>query len=472
MGSVSAATFAYATYWILLGLYVLSFIFKTGPLALWLIASAIIAVTLQLYRRKPIYALCTLPGSLMLGVITRVDFGGANLQFGDLHLLAVTLMVFGSRMGGGRVFVGKAGLMPLVVVLLTVSWLMSVDVAASTITIASLVELFLVYYLTLNVVKSEQDGATMLRAWWGTITICSMLVIVSYARAEPLILDVDPSYEGLVTGFGDLKSTSTFFLRASFFTTAFNYPLACTLVMLVVYLLRGRGSLTARVLWFGALLINIGTAVLLGNKSIIGAVAGASLIVIIYLSRYKRAWLAFAGVGAAFFLVIRASSAYIERIIEPRQLLLFLDRFSSNESFYERIVTWNSVVETVVTSPHALLIGLGPDASTRGRAEDFAGILGPQHGVDNAYLFVLLNYGIIILAIYVWYLLAIFRSLIPKLTGSHRVIVVMLLGSALAWLILGVGQQFGAAKAMGMGFQLAALVELIRARRLGLTPNP
>src|ERR1041385_6479599 len=100
---------------------------------------------------------------------------------------------------------------------------------ASTIALFGLVELFLIYCLTLSAVRDDRDAVVLMRSWWATITLCSLLVIFSYVRAEPLIVDVSREYEGLVAGFGELKESGTVFARASFFTTAFNYPLACTL---------------------------------------------------------------------------------------------------------------------------------------------------------------------------------------------------------------------------------------------------
>ena len=461
---IRRVTLLYATYWVLLCVLVLAFIRKSGNGPYWFIGALIIIVTFLLFRRKPIYALCTLPGTLMLGIIARIRFGDASLQLGDVHLFAITVMFLSAGTPDRPIFVGKKGLMPLVVVLITLSWLFSVDLAASTVTVFGLLELFLIYLLTLNLVKGEEDGAALLRAWLATITLCSALVILSYLRAEPLILDPD-EMSGMVSGFGELKSTSTAFLRASFFITSFNYPLVCTLVLLVINLLFGRNSFAGWLSLFAALLVNIGATVLLGNKSVMAAAAIACAVAVAYLARYKRVWPALAGAVFGLIVITNLASLFVGQFIEPRQLMLFLERINSNDSLVERLKTWKSVVATVAASPHALLIGLGPDASTRGRSDIFAPILGAEHGVDSAYLFILLNYGLILLVLYLRYFLRSFGSLISRITGDHRIIVVSIMGCMLAWLVIGIGQQFGVAKTIALGVQLAAIVELLKTKR-------
>jgi O-Antigen ligase len=453
----------YWLYWVLLVGLAAAFELKAGAAASWIIGFVIIGVTVALYRRSPILALCTLPGTLMLGVIARLRFGGASLQLGDLHLFALLVMLLAGSERKGRLFIGRPGLTPLVAIVIVLSWVLSVDMAASTVAVFGLLELFLLYCLTLNLVKSDKDAIALLRSWWGTITLCSALVIISYVRAEPLILDAN---EGFVTGFGGLKDTGSSFVRASFFTTSFNYPLACTLVMLTVNLLLARASMAARGLWFAALIVNIGAMVLLGNRSVIGAALAGGMVAIVCLARYKRIWVSIVGIAIALFILAQVSTVYIEKIINPRQLLLFLVRIQGADSFFVRLKTWSRVSAAVLSSPHAMLIGLGPDASTRGSQEVFGPILGDEHGVDSQFFFILLNYGVIILVIYlrcfaraIWHMLASIR-------GNHKLVATLIMTSLVTWLVLGIGQQLGASKTLGLGAQLLAIVELIRMRRI------
>jgi hypothetical protein len=450
-------------YWALLIAFTVTFELKASVTVSWIIGFMIIGVSVTLYRRSPILALCTLPGTLMLGVIARLRFGGASLQLGDLHLFAVVAMVLVTGERKGRIFIGRPGLTPLVAIVLVLSWVLSVDMAASTVAVFGLLELFLLYCLTLTLVKSDEDAIALLRSWWGTITLCSALVIVSYVRAEPLILDAN---EGFVTGFGGLKETGSSFVRASFFTTSFNYPLACTLVMLAVNLLLARASLAARGLWFAALMVNIGAMVLLGNRSVIGAALAGCVVAIVCLARYKRVWLSIVGIAVALLILGQISTPYIEKIVNPRQAFLFLERIQGADSFFERLKTWTRVSAAVISSPHAILIGLGPDASTRGSQEVFGPILGEEHGVDSQFFFILLNYGIIILIIYLRCFARAIWQMLASIRGRHRLVASLVLTSLVAWLVLGIGQQPGASKAVGLGAQLLAIVELIRMRRI------
>jgi hypothetical protein len=100
----------------------------------------------------------------------------------------------------------------------------------------------------------------------------------------------------------------------------------------------------------------------------------------------------------------------------------------------------------------------------------FARVLGTQHGVDSQYFFILLNYGLILLVMYLRYFMKALRFMINKIRSDHRLSAALVVGSLLAWLIVGFGQQLGAAKAMALGVQLAAIVELLRARRYKSQP--
>jgi hypothetical protein len=454
----------YACYWVLLSAFVLSFVVKAGFGTRWLVGALIVGVTFLLYRRSPVHALCTLPGALMLGVIARVPLGGVGMHFGDAHLLAVTLMFLGATGLAGRIVLGTPGFAPLLAVVIVISWLFSMNVEASTITMVGLFELGLVYGLTLNLVKSDADVATLLRAWCGTITLCSLLVIISYVQGEPLILDAREGFSGT---FETLKLSATTFLRASFFITSFNFPLACTLVILVVSLFLTRHSIVGGSALAIALLINLGATVLMANKTVMAAAAIASLVTLGYIARYKRFWWTLVGVTVAGMVLSKAVLHYTDRVISPQQALLFFERLGSHESFVIRLTTWKSVVAAVFASPHALLIGLGPDVSTRSGDPFFTAIFGQEHAVDSDYLFILLNYGIIVLVVYLLFFVRAFRVLLLRMVRLRHATPLLLSACMLTWLIVGITQQGGAAKTMALIVQVAAIVELIRIHRFG-----
>jgi hypothetical protein len=159
----------------------------------------------------------------------------------------------------------------------------------------------------------------------------------------------------------------------------------------------------------------------------------------------------------------------IEQVLSARQLFLFLERIQGADSLFVRFVTWASVLKVVTSSPHALLLGFGPDASTRAGGSAFLEIFHGERAADNQWMFILLNYGVIVLALYLRYFANGMWLLYQERRSSHRLLVFMLLLSFLTWQVVGVGQQLGAVKAIALGVQLAAMLELLRNRRLGQT---
>jgi hypothetical protein len=459
----------YASYWALLGTLVAAFEAKLGISWYWSIGGLLIVNSLLLYAVRPIYALCSLPGPLMLGVIARVPGLGAGIHLGDVHLFAIVSMFLATPRARQSIFIGRLGLVSLAVLLITASWLLSVDTSASTIAVLALSELALVYVLTLNVV-SDSDGATvLLRAWCGAITLCSALVIVSYFRGEPLILDSDAAF---VSGFEALKVSANTFVRASYFVTSFNFPLAATLVMLLISSLSSYASVQGRALAFGALIVNAVAAALLANKSVIGAVAITTVVLCMYLVRSKRFWLSLCVSAVLAAGAVKVAVLLADQVVSTNQLALFADRFGNGDSFVLRLDTWQRVINAVLGSPHALLIGMGPDASTRSHDSFFSSIFRIQHGVDNDYLFILLNYGIIILILYVRYFVRALRLLAGLLSRDPDVVLLPVMGCIVSWLVVGVAQQGGAAKTMALIVQVAALVELIRCGKLRVGQPP
>jgi hypothetical protein len=455
----------YGLYWATLVALVLAFLAKTGPASYWLIGAAMVGVSVALYFRSPLLALCTLPGAFLLGIIARTSLAGISLQLGDIQLFALVVTFLTTRGIARPLFVGRPGLFPLGVAILALSWIFSVDFMGSAVTMFNLVELLCVFVLTANILVDEADATTLFRAWWGTVTLCSALIIVSYVRGEPLIIDSET--EGFVSGFQAMKETSTSFLRASFFITTFNYPLACAVVTLVVYLLASSDAFRSKVYWLVALAVMIASTVLLGNRSVMAAIAFGSMLALLMLGANRRTLLTLAGLAVVGVIIIQVALARIDAVISPRQLFLFLERIQGADSLFIRFETWASVLDAVASSPHALLIGLGPDASTRAGGVAFLEIFRGEQAADNQWMFILLNYGVVILALYLRYFASGMWLLYQERRSSHRLLVVMLLMSFVTWQVVGVGQQLGAVKAIALGVQLAAMLELLRNGRLG-----
>jgi len=155
----------------------------------WSCSAGIVLCGLYLAGRDPVLALALLPSAVIIGPITRAVPGGLSITLGDAYVL-LTSAVIGFRHGATRpIRLGRyhhsvfCGLF-----LIALSWIFSVDPRASAPTIVEILELLIVYSVTINVVRSRAEIQQLFDAWILAITLGSIVVVVSYLQRAVLIL--------------------------------------------------------------------------------------------------------------------------------------------------------------------------------------------------------------------------------------------------------------------------------------------
>jgi hypothetical protein len=222
-------------------------------------------------------------------------------------------------------------------------------------------------------------------------------------------------------------------------------------------------------LFLGAgLVLDVVALGLLGGATVGGAVA----IGLVFLAFWSL-WLphGFQRVMVLLLVVVAGGGAIalaMMQVMSSAQLKLLFARAQSAASLLERFKVWKNVVEYLLTYPHAMLIGLGPDMSIR-RGDHplvrqlFYGAGAQQNAVDSGYLYLLLNYGIFVTLLVVGMALhALNRS--AKMIRSFRDPAAIALWVSIAvWLIMAITQQGGVSKPLFITAQFAALATALHA---------
>jgi hypothetical protein len=462
---------AYRLSWVLLVLLVAGFVLKVGTPVLMLLGAALLVCGFLLMTRDMAAALCILPAIALLGPIVRREIGGgASLNLGDVYVLML-LIAATFHVGFDRpIYLGRHGRwLALVAALVGVSWVASIDIVASSVAMVGLVQLAVIYLLTLNFLR-EEDGDRVIDAWIWAVTLSSILVIAAYARGESLLLGSEATG---ATDFAALLASDVAFYRATFFVTGFIFPLGTMIVVLVERLYRGGAVGKARAALVGALLVDSVALLIMGNKTAMGAAALGALLVVGGM-RFQRTR---ARRQAVLVMVMIAVTAGVIRAVQgvmaDAQLQLLVARLSDQSSFMERLAVWRNVGEFLLRSPHALWVGLGPDVSVRGSHnpifnELFMGNGFVQGAVDSGYLYVALNFGIVVLGVVAVVTLATLVRLAPTARRGDSAVARSAWLVLAVWTIMAATQQHGIAKPVALFVQCLALAELcLAARRSG-----
>jgi hypothetical protein len=163
--------------------------------------------------------------------------------------------------------------------------------------------------------------------------------------------------------------------------------------------------------------------------------------------------------------------------MSPAQLKLLLARSQSAGSLFERFKVWKNVMEYLLTNPHTMLIGLGPDISIR-RGDDplvrqlFNGAGVQQNAVDSSYLYLLLNYGIFVTILVVGIALRTLTRLTKLITHFREPTAIVIWLSVAVWMVMAITQQGGVSKPLFITAQFAALASVLYARSAGQSRLP
>jgi O-antigen ligase len=436
------------------------------------IAVALAGAGVLLGYVAPPAAVALLAGPALLGPAARLGVAGVSLNAGDAYLAAITVGILSGRRFRLPPATPTRWLAGLAVPIVTASWLASRAPRPLLPSMVGLAELAAAYLLTLAAVRSERTAWRVLEGWLFAVTVSSTLVLIAYARGVPLLLGVDAA---AADRYGSLLQSEDTLYRATFFVTGFIFPLAASLVGVLAALIGRRWRVTELLVLLGATAINLVAAVLMASLTVWFGVALAAAAVVPLGAAVRRRPLAAMGSALVVALAGVGTVALAALSLPASQVALLAGRIGQSESLHLRLAVWQNVGRYLLDSPKTLLLGLGPDYTTRVVSDPLvqrllSGASVQQQAVDSGYLYAIVNFGlpaVLLVAtgvgIVLWRLAGRLRRSRPEAVPA-----LILIGAIAVWLVMALTQQHGVSKPVLAFVQAVALAEILTRR---LTPS-
>ncbi len=418
---------------------------------------------------SPLAAVALLAGPALLGPAARLGVAGVNLNAGDAYLAGITIGVLSGRPFRLPPASPTRWLAGLVVPILMVSWLASRAPRPLLPSMVGLGELAVAYLLTLGAVRSAPDVWKVLEGWLLAVTLSSALVLVAYARGIPLLVGIDA---GTADQAGALLQSDQTLYRATFFVTGFIFPLAACLVGAVAALVGCHWRPAAVLLLVAATAVNLATAMLMASLTVWFGVVLAVIAVVPLGAALRRRPLAAMGAALVVAVAGLGTVAAAALTLPASQVALLAARVGQSESLRLRLAVWRNVARFLLDSPRTLLLGLGPDYTTRVVTDPLvqhilSGASIQQQAVDSGYLYGILNFGLPTVLLLVAAVALILCRLTDRLR-RHRPEAapsLVVAGAILVWLVMAATQQHGVSKPVMAFVQAVALAEVLAGHR-------
>lgn len=447
--------------WACVLILVAAFALHAGTTTAWLLAIPLLSCLFLLQISAPVLGVSLLAGPLLLGPIARMTLpGGLLLHVGDI---AIGIMALAAILRQGQRTALPLGSYEIpilfVIMLVLVGWIAGLDPVASTPSMVALLETLAVFVLTNVALTKIKDVDTVILGWVAAVGLGALLVIFGYLRREPLL--IGSGTEAQKAALSTIASAS-FLYRATFFVTGFGYPLAAAILCSTMWIVAKKGSSALRLALAAGLLLDVVAVGLMGGATVGGAVAIGLLLLAFWTLWLPRGFQRVAILGFVLLAGAGVVTVVLTEVMSSSQLKLLLGRTQSVDSLVERFKVWKNVVEFLLTNPHAMLIGLGPDISIRRGdypllRQLFYGAGVQQNAVDSGYLYLLLNYGIFVTLLLVGVALRTLTRLTKLIVNSPDPTAIAIWLSISVWLVLAVTQQGGVSKPLFITAQFVAL---------------
>lgn len=405
--------------------------------------------------KNPVAAISLAPVICLVAPIASVRFDTAGqVNLADAYVGAVFGGFGFSRRAHHSISLGwQPALVTIVMALVFVGWILSGDFLGATLTMIGIVEIVLVYLLTINIVRTFEDAVKVVWSMIAGVSAASVLVIYSFAVGQPLLLDLPPE---VVDNYSELVRTRPeVFAVATFFVTGFIFPLSAAIIVTTIFLLRSAQIETPRrLLAVASLATNFVALILFNNKtSIFGCIV--ILLWTTLVGRIRGKSTIFVSIPAvllsvgAIYWISGISDNVVEGLIQRNT-----NRFSNNETLELRMDMWKNALGVVMTSPRIAAIGLGPDFTVRNQRDEVVqqiqqSTYGSEGALDSGYIYVLVNYGAPVLLIVCSIFFSIVRALARserRRFGDDRVLAFGLRASIMLWLVMSITQQHAVSK--------------------------
>lgn len=425
---------------------------------------------------KPWFAMTVPFVAVLAPVVSMSPFGFERILLSDLFVLgAVVLLSQQWLMTGAPIALSqRARLVGLGGVLAVISWAVSLDPVSSLPGLLNICLFGAVYLITVQTITSEALARKVVWAWVIAAFLGAVLTVHGYIQGTPLLF----GSEGL--GGSDYVTQvrqSQFFYRANYFYSNFFFVIGLAGVFLFIRAFEAERVSERLGCRFG-LFILLGVLFLMNNKS---ALVGLAVIVVLEVAFFRFGRSGFPRAlrvlwATLIVAVIIMSVGMAGRVLVGEgQWESAVERLSDLESLKIRLQIVQGVAEYVVSSPKVLLVGLGPDVTTRmagsGNPVIEMMLTNPVTGsvegaIDSTYVTMLVEYGGLFVAAVLVVAVQTLRDL-SRYTSKHQGTVARALRAiVLWWMVVGLAQATGTSKMAWAIVQVVAVSHAVFGGRM------
>jgi hypothetical protein len=292
---------------------------------------------------------------------------------GDIHLIALTISSFWRASLQDRFYIGP---FPTAVGLLTFLSLataaLAPDLGAVAPGVINQMQVALVYFLTLNLVKDDRQATVLIRMIGFAVFASAVVHIVAYSQGRNLLLAaVGTESEFVTAGQESQREALMFFNKTSFFYGSFIASCSVVLTLALSHLAFSHERSRFVIFWSIVGLVVLASSLLQGSRTIIAATAvscGAMCILGVgWMLRQRwlrRRLLVFTILGP---LIVAGAFVVQMQVSTEAQYRAYFSMFleEGSGSLSERLEMWGWALEKAGEYPKELLIGLGQDVPMR-----------------------------------------------------------------------------------------------------------
>lgn len=453
------------------GLYKLSWIGWLSTAVLFAIDPSLPAIPLViglsfassaiLIFKAPLLGLYLLPLPMMIGPIYTIPIHGIGyITAGDLY--SVVLIARSLFMLEATVKKTEQSFLLAASILLLIGAAFSYNLSASIVGLIRILQYVLLIRLSIILIKNHSELRVLFNSWVIVSAVCSFIMLWHFFNGRPsLIFWIgDGRYDYSM----DLSRSDVFF-RSTFFYANIFIPIGLSLIYSFINILTGAKHKITYAILLLTFPVNLIALIMNNIRSMIVPVVALCGLILLWHIRNSLIFSKFMLRKIVLIAVVATLSVwfFFGSIISVPQRLALFERASNPESVILRISLWESVTAKMLDNPFRLIIGWGPQATTR-QNEDIhikkllTGSLGNTDGAfDSTIIGFLVEYGIIFTTIIFSFVFIRLLAFIYNYNKTGDKLILSMLTMAVALLICHVFQQFTLSPPGLMALQVFAL---------------
>ena len=483
--SSRSASLVVKLFWTLNGLYLLLaglYLSNASKALLLGIACLTAVLTVLLCMCDPLHGLYLTILATHLGPVVRTELIAVGMvTLGDIHLLILMTGFTFRAMKQGRFSLGPfSAAMALLAFFSILTVAFASDFRSVTAGAISQIQVAIVYFLTINLVRQEKDAALLLRMIGFAVVVSATMHIVAYAQGRTLLLSMQEIGNDVVSQYEEIQWTlNLIYNKTSFFYGSFIA--SCTVGMTLAATHLTLSTERPRLLAFWAI---VGLAALLsslvgGNRTpLVATGVSCAIILGVLLRKFPRKKWIFRRIIMICIVgpIMLATAFFLQwSITKEAQFESFRIMFMETawDSMSERFLMWRAAMDYVIRFPKEFLIGVGPDVLTRGAKLSVVQLMMNIPGLSiqlpsfhNFYIDVIFQNGIFFFSIAAYIIAATLTELVRRFSRLDDSIARDCLFALLAWLVMWNSHATGWSKPVLILSEILGLAHIVIINRM------